>query len=86
MRRSGDRWRSEGQSQRRGIVRPHYLRDTLALSASFFFCLLVNYLVILLLPAVLTSPGNGFSQPEASRALRVIRTSGASRERFSARS
>jgi AAHS family 4-hydroxybenzoate transporter-like MFS transporter len=49
---------------------PHYLRDTLALSASFFFCLLVNYLVILLLPAVLTSPGNGFSQPEASRALR----------------
>ena len=49
---------------------PHYLRDTLALSASFFFCLLVNYLVILLLPAVLTSAGNGFSQPEASRALR----------------
>lgn len=49
---------------------PHYLRDTLALSASFFFCLLANYLVILLLPAVLTSPGNGFSQPEASRALR----------------
>ena len=49
---------------------PHYIRDTLALSASFFFCLLANYLVILLLPAVLTSPGNGFSQPEASRALR----------------
>src|SRR5688572_23097606 len=49
---------------------PAYLRDTLALSASFFFCLLVNYLVILLLPVVLTSPGNGFSLPEASRALR----------------
>ena len=49
---------------------PHYLRDTLALSASFFFCLLANYLVILLLPAVLASAGNGFSQPEASRALR----------------
>ena len=49
---------------------PHYIRDTLALSASFFFCLLVNYLVILLLPTVLTSPGNGFSQPEGSRALR----------------
>jgi AAHS family 4-hydroxybenzoate transporter-like MFS transporter len=48
---------------------PAYLRDTLALSASFFFCLLVNYLVILLLPVVLTSAGNGFSQPEASRAL-----------------
>jgi MFS transporter, AAHS family, 4-hydroxybenzoate transporter len=49
---------------------PQYLRDTLALSASFFFCLLANYLVILLLPAVLASPENGFSQPEASRALR----------------
>lgn len=49
---------------------PEYLRDTLALSASFFFCLLVNYLVILLLPTVLQSPDNGFSQPEASRALR----------------
>ena len=49
---------------------PHYARDTLALSASFFFCLLVNYLVILLLPTVLTSPDNGFSQPEGSRALR----------------
>ncbi|HZJ30129.1 MAG TPA: MFS transporter [Vicinamibacterales bacterium] len=49
---------------------PHYIRDTLALSASFFFCLLANYLIILLLPAVLTSAANGFSQPEASRALR----------------
>ena len=48
---------------------PQYLRDTLALSASFFFCLLVNYLVILLLPAVLTAAGNGFTQPQASRAL-----------------
>ena len=46
-----------------------YLRDTLALSASFFFCLLVNYLVILLLPAVLTAAGNDFTQPQASRAL-----------------
>ena len=49
---------------------PQYLRDTVALSASFFFCLLVNYLVILLLPTVLTDPANGFSQPDASRALR----------------
>jgi len=48
---------------------PRYLRDTLALSASFFFCLLVNYLVILLLPAVLTAMGNDFTQPQASRAL-----------------
>jgi AAHS family 4-hydroxybenzoate transporter-like MFS transporter len=49
---------------------PLYRRDTLALSASFFFCLLANYLVILLLPTVLTSAGNGFAVPEASRALR----------------
>ena len=44
--------------------------DTVKGRGSFFFCLLVNYLVILLLPAVLQSPDNGFSQPEASRALR----------------
>lgn len=55
---------------------PQYLRDTLALSASFFFCLLVNYLVILLLPAVLTAGGNDFSQPQASRALAMSNIGG----------
>jgi AAHS family 4-hydroxybenzoate transporter-like MFS transporter len=55
---------------------PSYLRDTLALSASFFFCLLVNYLVILLLPAVLTSAENGFTQPVASRALAMSNVGG----------
>lgn len=44
-----------------------YARDTVALCASFFFCLMVNYVVILLLPAMLTA--NGFTQPAASRAL-----------------
>lgn len=53
-----------------------YLRDTLALSASFFFCLLVNYLVILLLPVVLTSTENGFPQPVASRALAMSNVGG----------
>jgi AAHS family 4-hydroxybenzoate transporter-like MFS transporter len=53
-----------------------YLRDTLALSASFFFCLLVNYLVILLLPVVLTSAENGFTQPVASRALAMSNVGG----------
>ncbi len=53
-----------------------YLRDTLALSASFFFCLLVNYLVILLLPAVLASAENGFAQPVASRALAMSNVGG----------
>jgi MFS transporter, AAHS family, 4-hydroxybenzoate transporter len=55
---------------------PSHLRDTLALSASFFFCLLVNYLVILLLPAVLTSAENGFTQPVASRALAMSNIGG----------
>lgn len=55
---------------------PSYLRDTLALSASFFFCLLVNYLVILLLPVVLTSAENGFAQPVASRALAMSNVGG----------
>jgi AAHS family 4-hydroxybenzoate transporter-like MFS transporter len=55
---------------------PQYLRDTLALSASFFFCLLVNYLVILLLPTVLADASNGFSQPQASRALAMSNVGG----------
>jgi AAHS family 4-hydroxybenzoate transporter-like MFS transporter len=48
---------------------PTFLRDTLALCASFFFCLMVNYFVILLLPAMLTAGDVGFTQPAASRAL-----------------
>mgnify|MGYP003575276567 CR=1 FL=1 len=48
---------------------PTFLRDTLALCASFFFCLMVNYFVILLLPAMLTASDVGFTQPAASRAL-----------------
>jgi AAHS family 4-hydroxybenzoate transporter-like MFS transporter len=46
-----------------------YARDTLALCASFFFCLMVNYVIILLLPVMLTGPEGGFTQPAASRAL-----------------
>ena len=48
---------------------PTFVRDTLALCASFFFCLMVNYVVILLLPAMLTADDVGFTQPAASRAL-----------------
>jgi AAHS family 4-hydroxybenzoate transporter-like MFS transporter len=43
--------------------------DSVALGASFFFCLMVNYVIILLLPAMLAGPNVGFSQPAASRAL-----------------
>jgi MFS transporter, AAHS family, 4-hydroxybenzoate transporter len=51
------------------LFSPNFLRDTLALCASFFFCLMVNYVVILLLPAMLTADDVGFTQPAASRAL-----------------
>jgi AAHS family 4-hydroxybenzoate transporter-like MFS transporter len=51
------------------LFSPSYARDTLALCASFFFCLMVNYVVILLLPAMLTAETVGFTQPAASRAL-----------------
>jgi AAHS family 4-hydroxybenzoate transporter-like MFS transporter len=51
------------------LFRGGFARDTVALCASFFFCLMANYAVILLLPALLTSGTVGFSQPAASRAL-----------------
>src|SRR5436309_228119 len=46
---------------------PEFRRDTLGLFGSFFFCLLANYIGILLLVATLT--GAGFTQPAASNAL-----------------
>src|SRR5207249_11246985 len=46
---------------------PEFRRDTLSLFGSFFFCLLANYIGILLLVATLT--GAGFTQPAASNAL-----------------
>jgi MFS transporter, AAHS family, 4-hydroxybenzoate transporter len=52
-----------------GLFSPALLRDTLALCASFFFCLMVNYVIILLLPVMLTADEVGFTQPAASRAL-----------------
>ena len=51
------------------LFSPGLARDTVALSASFFFCLMVNYVIILLLPAMLTADDVGFTQPAASRAL-----------------
>jgi AAHS family 4-hydroxybenzoate transporter-like MFS transporter len=46
---------------------PEFRRDTLGLFGSFFFCLLANYVGILLLVATLT--GAGFTQSSASNAL-----------------
>ena len=44
-------------------------RDTIAVWVAFFFGLMTYYVVVLLLPALLTAPDIGFSQPTASRAL-----------------
>jgi AAHS family 4-hydroxybenzoate transporter-like MFS transporter len=46
------------------IFAPAYVRDTLALFASFFFCLLVNYIAILLIPVTFTD--SGFAQGDAN--------------------
>ena len=51
-----------------------YLRDTSGLWGSFFFCLMVNYVVIQLVPAMLS--GAGFAQPAANRGLTMVNIGG----------
>ena len=51
-----------------------YLRDTSGLWGSFFFCLMVNYVAIQLVPAMLS--GAGFDQPSASRGLTMVNIGG----------
>ena len=51
------------------LFRSGLARDTVLLWVSFFFGLMVNYVVVLLLPALLTSTDIGFGQAAASRAL-----------------
>ena len=51
------------------LFRGGFARDTVALWAAFFFGLMVNYVIVLLLPALLAGEEIGFSQPAASRAL-----------------
>jgi MFS transporter, AAHS family, 4-hydroxybenzoate transporter len=58
---------SKPRSSMRELFVPEFRRDTLGLFGSFFFCLLVNYVGILLLVATLT--GAGFTQGAASNAL-----------------
>ena len=53
------------------LFRGGFARDTAALWTAFFFGLMVNYVVILLLPAMLASASIGFSQAAASRALAI---------------
>jgi AAHS family 4-hydroxybenzoate transporter-like MFS transporter len=64
--------RSDGRQSDRRLSRlfaPDRIRDTVAICTSFFFGLMTYYVVVLLLPALLTSAEVGFAQPTASRAL-----------------
>jgi AAHS family 4-hydroxybenzoate transporter-like MFS transporter len=56
------------------IFAPAYLRDTAALFASFFFCLMVNYIAILLIPAVFRE--SGFAQADANRVQQLFNWGG----------
>ena len=56
------------------LFAPRYLRDTIALCLSFFFCLMVNYIGILLIPVVFT--GAGFEQAAANRVLEYFNYGG----------
>ncbi len=56
------------------IFAPAYLRDTLALCAAFFFCLMANYFAILLIPAVFR--GAGFEQAGANLVLQLFNWGG----------
>jgi AAHS family 4-hydroxybenzoate transporter-like MFS transporter len=58
---------SKSRPSMANLFLPEFRRDTLALFGSFFFCLLANYIAILLLVATLT--GAGFTQAAASNAL-----------------
>jgi AAHS family 4-hydroxybenzoate transporter-like MFS transporter len=51
----------------RDLFVPNFRRDTWGLFGAFFFCLLANYIGILLIPVMLT--GAGFALPVASNAL-----------------
>jgi MFS transporter, AAHS family, 4-hydroxybenzoate transporter len=54
---------------------PAYRRDTAGLFGSFFFCLMVNYVIIQLLVVLLTQLG-GFPLPQANRALSISNIGG----------
>lgn len=56
------------------LLTPSYRRDTIALFGSFFFCLMANYIAILLIPA--TFYGAGFDQAASNRVLEVFNLGG----------
>jgi AAHS family 4-hydroxybenzoate transporter-like MFS transporter len=56
------------------LFAPLLARDTAGLWGSFFFCLMVNYVAIQLVPAMLSQAG--FAQPAASRGLTMVNIGG----------
>jgi AAHS family 4-hydroxybenzoate transporter-like MFS transporter len=57
------------------LFTPAWIRDTLALCASFFFCLMVNYVVIQLVPSMLRDSGK-FSPAAAASGLQWVNIGG----------
>jgi MFS transporter, AAHS family, 4-hydroxybenzoate transporter len=65
---------AKGKATLRDLFSPMFARDTAALWASYFFCLMVNYVAIQRVPTMLA--GAGFPQPEASRGLTMVNIGG----------
>jgi AAHS family 4-hydroxybenzoate transporter-like MFS transporter len=56
------------------LFMPAFVRDTVGLWGAYFFCLMVNYVAIQLVPAMLA--GAGFAQPSANRGLTMVNIGG----------
>jgi AAHS family 4-hydroxybenzoate transporter-like MFS transporter len=72
-----ERETSSGAKPRVGlgeVFAPTYVRDTAALFAAFFFCLMANYFAILLIPTVFR--GAGFEQADANLVLQLFNWGG----------
>jgi len=59
----------------RDLFAPAIARDTIGLFGSFFFCLMVNYVVIQLVPSMLRDSG-GFTPPAAASGLQWVNIGG----------
>jgi AAHS family 4-hydroxybenzoate transporter-like MFS transporter len=68
--------RAKTQGSVRELFAPALRRDTLALIAAFTSCLLAIWVGFLWIPAMLTDPQVGFSQPDASYALSLFNFGG----------
>ena len=60
----------------RDLIAPDLRRDSLALVGAFGSCLLAIWMAFLWIPAMLTDPAIGFTQPEASFALSLFNFGG----------